>query len=185
MSQVNIDLEEYDFSVYPPRLRFNTRPQNLDTASSIEPRASPQLGMINQSSTGYTYTTDSHVASTERSISDKTVTFNFSATDNMDSTAASGGSRYENSREPSVRPTEPNISPIHGHLRDTDVYSGQFPNVNSPARAQLPHSIPGAPEYAEGSSIDFSRNRVSDTTINGSFRTPERGERAQNNYSPY
>ena len=87
---VIMDLEEYDYSVQPPRFRSRHVSEQVNTVSEMEPYTLLQPSMSTQSSIGYTYTVDSHVTSAETVVcKNKAVTFGF-PTSKMDCSFSRG-----------------------------------------------------------------------------------------------
>ena len=124
---VIMDLEEYDFSVQPPRLRSRHVSEQVNTVSEMEPYTLSQPSMTRQSSLGYTYTIYSHVTSAERVVcKNKAVKFGF-PTRKMDSAASAGESRYATEGEFVVPPQQTNVLSMQGSLGETGFCHNQFP----------------------------------------------------------
>lgn len=181
-----MDLEEYDFSVQPPRLRSRYVSEQVNTVSEIEPYTLSQASLTTQASIGYTHATDSHVTSAETVVREnKAVTFGFPPS-KMDSTASAGESRYAIEREFVVPPQQPNVLSMQGSLGETGFCPTQFPNVNSPTQIHITHSGSGALEYPGTSNINFShRGPIMVTDLSESYRTPMGKDISHGDYTPY
>ena len=192
MSQVDsdgsviMDLEEYDFSVQPPRLRSRHVSEQVNTVSEMEPYTLLQPSMSTQSSIGYTYTVGSHVTSAETVVcKNKAVIFGF-PTSKMDSAASAGESRYAIEGEFVVPPQQPNVLSMQGSLGETGFCHTQFQNVNNPAQVHVPHSGSGALEYPEVGNINYShRGPIMVTDLSESYRTPVGKDVQHGDFTPY